>query len=328
LQLRVSPTTDWKHLPAPYKKQFLATFGEKKYETDFRCVAVAHVNRNVESIGPNNPYGFHGGFRRLDKPDAVRQLCDKLIPGLKEANGQGIIFWGQGGQSPRGAMYRTDFDVLPPEVRENWNILRGRFEQANLRIGVTTRPGQLTVRKNWEKDRVLALSPDEPSQLRMLWQRFGNMIERGCTMFYLDSFGAQYDHVRIMRHLRERMGPEVMTFAEHACDVMAVYSAFYSETDFWAKGSAKWAKEDQWRPRTGLPFQRIVDWLVGPVPVITRAYDIHGDIPEGFVPSTEFFYRHGMSPMIEDYKLPKRAPKIRRIQARYVSEAGKLRNAE
>lgn len=120
MKMRVSARTGWQHLLAPYKDHFAATFGAVRYAANARLVAVAHVNRNVESITPDNPYGFHGGFRRLDLPEGAGAVCDLLIPALKEANGQGLIFWGQGGENPRGAMYRPDFDILPPEVEKNW----------------------------------------------------------------------------------------------------------------------------------------------------------------------------------------------------------------
>jgi hypothetical protein len=325
MKLRVGPNTDWRHLLQPYKEQFLDAFGEKTYRTDFRCVAVAHVNRNQEAIGPNNPYGFHGGFRRLDKADEVKNLCDLIIPGLKKANGHGLIIWGQGGQEPRGQMYRADFDILPPEVEANWPMLAGRFRDAGLNLGVCTRPRHMHIRLDWEKDGTININPDDPQHLRLLGDRFQRMIEKGCTLFYLDSFGSSYDDVKTMRYLRERMGPEIQTFAEHACDVIAVYSAFYSETDFWAKGSADWATDDQWRPRTSLEFQEIVNWMLGPVPVISRGYDIHGKMPEGFESSHAFFYRHHMSPMIADYRLADMAEGVRRLQDKYVDDDGKLK---
>ncbi len=326
LVLRVSPDTDWRHLLTPYKTLFRQNHGEQRYVTDFRSVAVAHLNRNRESIGPDNPYGFHGGFRRLDQPEQVAALCDLMIPGLKAANGHGLILWGQGGQEPRGQMYRADFDILPPEVATNWPALAARFREAGLRLGVTTRPRHLHLRQDWERDLTVDINADDPRHLDVLWQRFKNMIDRGCTLFYLDSFGSSFDDVTVMRFLREKMGPEIQTYAEHACDVMAVYSAFYSETDFWAKGHKAWVTEDQWVPRIGLDFLKVVNWLTGPVPVISRAYDIHGALPKDFESSPAFFYRHGLSPMIHDSGLNADAAAwYRKLQEPYVNEDGSLK---
>ncbi len=320
--LRVSPNREWTHLLQPYKEQFLANFGPRQYTTDFRCVAVAHVNRNAEAIGPGNPYGFHGGFRRLDLTNGVAEFCDTLIPGLREANGQGVIIWGQGGQEPRGEMYRSDFDVLPPEVETNWPTLSARFREAGLELGVTTRPRDLHARADWRRDLTIDINPDDSAHMTMLWNRFHHMIEKGCTLYYLDSFGSSFEDVKTMRFLRGKMGPKIKTYTEHACDVMAVYSAFYSETDFYAKGSADWATEDGYHLRTGLQFMRIVNWMLGRVPVITRVYDVHGKIPEGFETATDFFYRNGLSPMISDYKLGELAPTIRAVQDAYLDAAG------
>ncbi len=325
MALRVSPNTDWRHLLTPYKTLFRATYSDPRYRRDFRSVAVAHLNRNRESIGPNNPYGFHGGFRRLDLPEQVAALCDLVIPGLKTANGHGLILWGHGGQEPRGQMYRADFDVLPPAVATNWPALAARFREAGLGLGVTTRPRHIHLRQDWESDLTVDINAGDPRHLEMLWQRFRNMIDRGCTLFYLDSFGSSFDDVTIMRFLRERMGPGIQTYAEHACDVMAVYSAFYSETDFWAKGSSDGVSEDQWRPRIGLDFLKVVNWLTGPVPVISRAYDIHGVKPEDFESSPVFFYRHGLSPMIHDSELGLRAEWYRQQQTPYVHDDGSLK---
>ncbi len=327
IKLRVSPNTAWQHLLAPYKEHFLATYGPRRYRADdHRLVAVAHVNRNRESITAENPYGFHGGFRRLDLSEGVEELCDLLIPALKKANGQGVIFWGQGGEHPRGAMYRPDFDVLPPEVEANWKTLAARFRQAGLKLGVCTRPRHMAVQLDWNTDGTIDINPDDPQHLAILWGRYRRMIDRGATMFYLDSFGSSLEDVKTMRYLREKMGPDVQTYAEHACDAILPYSGLYTETDFWAKGSAEWCQEDQYRPRTGLRFQEIGRWLVGDVPCITRRYDVHGNVPEGFEQPERFFLRKRMTPMVADYLLPQQAEDLGKLQAEYLQDNGQWRN--
>ncbi|MCM8757134.1 MAG: hypothetical protein NC823_01475, partial [Candidatus Omnitrophica bacterium] len=207
--LRVSSNRNWQHLLTPYRDYFQEVLGPVRYRADYRLLTVAHVNRNVESIGPDNPYGFHGGFRRLDLESGVKSFCDTLIPALKTANGQGVIIWGQSGTDPRGAMYRPDFDVLPPEVESNWSIIHQRFKEAGLRHGVCTRPGEMAIRINWKKDGTVRINPDDIQQLEILWARFKKMIDLGCSLFYLDSFGAKWEDVKIMRFLRERMGAEI-----------------------------------------------------------------------------------------------------------------------
>ncbi len=322
-RLRVSASQDWKHLLAPYKEHFLATFGEPRYERDYRLAAVMHANRNLEAIGPANPYGFHGGGRRLDTDEGVAALQDMLLEPLRAANGKGVILWGQTGQEPRGGMYRADFDVIPPEVEARWPAWAKRFREAGLEVGVTTRPRHLHVRKDWTRDMTIDINPDDPRHLEMLWARFKRMIDLGCTMFYLDSFGGSFDDVKTMRHLREKMGPGIATYAEHQNDAMAAYSAFYCETDFWAAGTKKGLDEPAYLPRAGLTFMEVVNWMLGPVPTITRLYDKHGEIPEGFESSNTFFYRHRMTPMIADYRLKDLAAELRALQDRFLPGDGR-----
>lgn len=130
---------------------------------------------------------------------------------------------------------------------------------AGLKLGVCTRPGDMAVRRNWKSDQVIRINPDDPGHRAMLWQRFKNMIDKGCTLFYLDSFGWQFEHVKLMQFLREKMGPEVLTFAEHQCDAILPYSGGYSEATFSAgkqrqpAGYHVWAGDRHWE---------IYRWLV------------------------------------------------------------------
>jgi hypothetical protein len=307
MQMRISRNLDWKHLLQPYKDHFRKTFGDIRYHhDDNRLVAVEHMNASTKFINEKNPYGFHGGLRRLDLEDGVKKFCE-YIPSLKKFDAQGVILWGQYGSDPRGAMYRSDFDVMPPEVEENYKVLAAKLREAGLGIGVCTRPSQMAVRKDWTTDAVLDINADDPRHLEiMVWNRFKKMIDMGSNMFYLDSFGARFEHIKIMRYLREKMGPEIKTYAEHACDIMAVYSGFYCETDFWAKGSAKWCDKDQYKPRTTLEFLEKANWLLDAyVPVISRGpYDTHGEIPKDFPTISQFFYSHHMTPMVNVWRVP------------------------
>ena len=77
---------------------------------------------------------------------------------------------------------------------------------ADQRLGVTARPADLALRLDWKQDQVIPINADDPAHREMLWRRFQRMIDRGGTLFYLDSFGADLEHVKLMRFLRERMG--------------------------------------------------------------------------------------------------------------------------
>ena len=261
LRIRVSPNRDWQHLLAPYREHFRATFGPVGYEADYRWIASDYMNHSQQAVSPTNPYGFHGGSRRLDLAEGVDAFCNTVIPALKSGGGQGVILWGQGGDDPRGAMYRPDFDILPPEVERNWPLLAKRFREAGLRLGVTTRPADLALRLDWKQDQVIPINADDPAHREMLWRRFQRMIDRGCTLFYLDSFGADLEHVKLMRFLRERMGRKILTFSEHQCDAILPYSGGYSETTFHADGPGG----PEYRLWSGVENWRIYQWLA-PVP--------------------------------------------------------------
>ena len=111
----------------------------------------------------------------------------------------------------------------------------------------------------------------------MLLRRFQNMIKRGCTLFYLDSFGADLEHVKLMRFLREKLGPDVLTFAEHQCDAILPYSGGYSETTFMAEPGQQrlTASGPGWR--TG---RSTSGWRPG-AQLVSRLYQVQGKIPAG-----------------------------------------------
>jgi len=134
LRLRVSAKSDWRHLLAPYKAWFAKAHGEVRYKADHRPMLQTCANKAVEYITPQNPYGFHDGARRLDLAEGVAKYCEWLIADMRKARCQGVLFWGQGGENPRGAMYRPDFDILPPEVEAHWPTLVKRFGDAGLRM--------------------------------------------------------------------------------------------------------------------------------------------------------------------------------------------------
>ena len=67
----------------------------------------------------------------------------------------------------------------------------------------------MALRLDWKQDQVIPINADDPAHREMLWRRFQKMIDRGCTLFYLDSFGADLEHVKLMRFLRERMGRKI-----------------------------------------------------------------------------------------------------------------------
>jgi len=324
MKLRVSPNRDWRHLLAPYREHFTRTFGPVQYQADYRWIATDYVNKSQQAISETNPYGFHGGFRRIDTPEGVEQFCDAVVPVLREQGGQGVILWGQGGDDPRGAMYRPDFDVLPPEVEALWPRLARRFHEAGMRPGVCTRPRHIAVRRDWRQDRIIDINPDDPGHRQMLWDRFQTMIERGCTLFYLDSFGASFEDVKLMRHLREKMGPDVLTFAEHQCDAIFPYSGGYSETTL---AAAKDGRDAGYRVWSGVRNWEIYRWLVPGAQLASRLYRIEDNAPQDIEPVDHFFFRNRITPLlpVSDFR---RAPQLGQVQPEFVDGEGRWKRGE
>lgn len=311
LRLRVSPNRDWRHLLAPYREHFRKTFGTLRYEPDSRWIATDYLNHSQRAVSPSNPYGFHGGHRRIDTADGATAFCDRVLPVLREEHGQGIIVWGQGGDDPRGGMYRPDFDVLPPEVEAQWtSIIAPRFREAGVRLGVTTRPHDLAVKLDWRKDQIIRLNPEDPGHREMLWRRFDRMMRRGCTLFYLDSFGSSLEDVKLMRWLRERLGPDIRTYAEHQCDAIVPFSGGYSETTLHAEDVDKpphyrlWSGEREWE---------IYRWLCPGAEIATRLHGVRGEPPASTEPVDRWCVRRGLIPLVpvNDFD---RAPGLRALQ--------------
>lgn len=321
LRMRFSTRREWQHLMEPYREHFRATFGPCRYRPDYRWIASDYMNHSQQVVGPDNPYGFHGGFRRIDRREGVEAFCQTVIPALKSAGGQGVILWGQGGDDPRGAMYRPDFDVLPPEVEQLWPELARKFQEAGLKLGVCTRPADIAVRRDWRGDQIIQINADDPGHRDMLYRRFKTMIDRGCTLFYLDSFGSDLEHVKLMRDLRERIGPDVLTFAEHQCDAIFPYSGGYSETTFTAAKDGQPAGYHVW---SGLGAWEIYRWLVPEAQLVARLYRVEGAIPEDFEPAEQFFYRNRITPL-EPVSAFERAARLREIQPRYLAPDGTWR---
>jgi hypothetical protein len=221
--------------------------------------------------------------------------------------------WGQGGDDPRGGMYRPDFDVLPPEVEAQWtNVIAPRFQAAGVRLGVATRPRDLAVKLDWYQDQIININPDDPGHREMLWRRFDSMMKKGCTLFYLDSFGDSLEDVKLMRWLREKLGPGVRTYCEHQCDAIVPFSGGYSETTLHAEPQDNpphyrvWSGVDQWE---------VYRWLCPGSELAARFYEKKGEPPATFETPDQFYARNQIIPLVpvNDFF---RAPAIKALQAK------------
>jgi len=216
-------------------------------------------------------------------------------------------------------MYRPDFDILPPEVEARWGGIAKQFKQAGLKLGVCTRPRHIAVRSTWKKDRIIDINADDPGHQAMLWKRFENMIEKGCGLFYLDSFGSSFEDVKLMRYLRGKLGADILTFAEHQCDAIMVYSGGYSETSF-SKGD-KNGPQPHYRLWSGVKNWRIFEFLAPGSQMASRLYQGQKDIPEGFESADDFFYSNRITPLLPT-GTDQRLKRIRARQAGRLTKSG------
>ena len=316
--LRVSTSADWKHLLAPYKAYLRRALGPVRYNPDCRPVIQCCVNKAAKYITPDNPYGYHDGLNRLDTAAGVKQFCDALIPLLKRINGQGVLIWGQQGSEVRGCEYRPDFDVLPPETEANWKTLQARFAEARLHLGVCTRPDSIAVRATWTHDGLVELDPDRPGHLNMLWRRFEKMIAKGCTLFYMDCFGMRGDDWRTMRFLREKMGPDVQTFAEWHHDAILPFTGLYTEATY--RPAAEGKPEGYDIAWLGARRWEIVRWLMDDrIAVVARPRIKDEEAGKAY----DCFLRNHLTPMEQLWPLRQRLDLLAKLLPLYLDEKGR-----
>lgn len=316
LRMRVSPNADWKHLLEPWKQQLRSARGEIRYKADHRPMVQTCANKSVQYITPQNPYGFHDGARRLDLAEGVAKYCEWLIADMRTARCQGVLFWGQGGEDPRGAMYRPDFDILPPEVEANWPTLVKRFGAAGLRIGACARPGEIAYRIDRTRDGTVRINPDDPAHLKMMIRRFKRMTALGCTAFYLDTFGADLADVKAMRAYREAIGPGIQTYVEHACDAILPHSGLYTELHFDKKTKQyglAWMSVETWEQ---------LRWLVPGVQCVVKSRVNLNDLPDGVERPLPFLFRHRMTPLVDDWLLRRDADELEALTAKHLDAKG------
>jgi hypothetical protein len=324
LTLRISTNTGWKHLIAPYKALFERQNGGKlAYDrADARPLIMSVVNSAVGYINENNRYGLHSG-RRIDSAQGVEEFANGLITGGKRAEAQGVILWGQGGSDPRGAMYRPDFDVVPPEMEANLPKLAERLKAAGMTMGLTARPAEVVQRANFTSDLTTWLAPT-PSNLQVLGNRFKKTMEWGTRTYYLDTFGNRIDDVAIMRSLRTVIGRDVQTYCEHGSDVILPYSGLYTEL--------AWDASQKQYTFAFLAVEHMLffRWLCPEVPIAARLhFEKFWEAPApGELPPVEFLLKHKISPLLADYQLvhhPEECARVGELVRRALDESGHWR---
>lgn len=315
LKMRFSRNTGWKHLLQPYKEHFLATFGPLHYKTDHRMFTQGALS-DASWRTPGNPYGFQYS-RRVDLPNGARAYASEQVRKLRAANGQGTLLWAYQGNEPRGSLYRTDFDVYPPSIGMNVPIMRSIYDKAGMHLGLTSRPGQFTYRKLYASDDVLSINGDDPTHLDSYVKRFRNALARGCTAFYLDSFGDSLDHVKAMKRYREMLGPNVHTFAEMHCDAVLPYSGIYTEATFNKDADPEHAYNIAWLDNT---FFEVTRWMLGDMDSVVPVRDPG---PGGAEYAYRWLYSHHLTPMCQDWDFGMEEDNLGKLQAQYIEQDGK-----
>jgi hypothetical protein len=129
------------------------------------------------------------------------------------------------------------------------------------------------------------------------------VIDQGFTAFYLDTFGNTLDDVKIMRFLREKLGPDIQTFAEHDCDVILLDTGLYENVRFDKRTR---------RYRVSGPSE-IYRWLVPDIATTTAVRVPDRELPEGFESPRAHLFRRRSTPLLADYLVAKHAPEVRAL---------------
>ena len=155
----------------------------------------------------------------------------------------------------------------------------------------------------------------DDAYLRQLSQG-GGEIENLNVLFYLDSFGSSIEDVRLMQFLREKLGPDVLTFSEHQFDALMPFSGGYSETTFDATPPpghyALWSDVRIWE---------IYQYLSPGAQMISRLFETKGKLSADTEPVDRWFLRNQISPLLP-IGTPGRFGDIREMQDQFLTSPG------
>ncbi|MFP4028979.1 MAG: hypothetical protein ACLFWL_14405 [Candidatus Brocadiia bacterium] len=340
LKLRLSTNRNWKHLMEPYREYFDALHSTKPhYNVDHRLATQQMISTPG---GPwrsdTNPLAYHR-HGRIDTPEGARRWAERTVAIMNKANGTGPIVWGQCGYQPRGMLFRSDFDLLPRCVAENWEIIDKIFKQAGRQYGVTVgRAGVMNYRWRWETDNILVLDPENLQHLKSMERRYRRMMDRGVTMFYLDAFGRRLRSVKAMRYYRHHvLSPDILTYCEHPCDAILPYSGVRSGVRhsgrkglhimwgldrFWYImnwvmedfGSQNYAHLKSWPPTVK---KKVGEKFGNPVYERVRALNKEQEY--------RWMFRHRMGVLEASHKVSSYAEMYRKVQDEFMTPDGKWR---
>jgi len=255
----------------------------------------------------------------IDHPSGAQGLCDLVIPRLKEANGQGAILWGHGTVQGIDNFGLCEFNILHPNVEKNWKRVNDQFSKARLKLGVATNPNKISLRESWTERDFISINPHDAAHRQLVWSRYEQMINRGCGMFYLDEFGNSLEDVILMRFLREKMGPNIQTFASVPSDAMLVYSGGHSNAVLKTTSSA--GLERGYRMQLGEKNWEVLRWLVPGCQLAGQLTDVQGNLNDALETPERFMFSRGALPFVatSDFN---RVSGLNQIQQQFVNDQG------
>ncbi|HSV13085.1 MAG TPA: hypothetical protein VLI90_02415, partial [Tepidisphaeraceae bacterium] len=290
VSLRISADTSMRHLLAPYKAAFDQHFPSLRYHPDPRPVA------QFAAVAPQlitfeNPLGFNGAWRRFDTAIGTARFVDWMVPRLLRANAAGCIFWTLGGYNPRGAMYRPDFDELPPAVMANVPALTRGFKSRGLRVGLCARPADIVRPHDATTDELYRISMDHPAEVEMVLNRFRHAMAMGFDVFYCDTFAMNDQDLKLLQKIRDVVGPDVLLYTELGFDLTLPLAGRYCE---WHENEVAGLSREEYEAMRYLCPDST--WLAK-----SRTKEV---VPAAYA-------KWGLVPLVEDFQTPMLPPATR-----------------
>ena len=192
-------------------------------------------------VKPDNPHGYNGDERRIDRPEGVAKFLHWIAEPLAAAHGQGCIFWAPGGVEK--IMYPPDFDTNLARIADTWPTLAAGFHARGLRVGICARAAETLDRADPEHPVPRLIDPDDSQQVKTLLDRFRNAARMGVDAYYLDTFGGDWSSTRLLPAIRETVGPGVPIYTEYCTDATLPYADRYCE--YKGGDGVSWDSPDQ-----------------------------------------------------------------------------------
>ena len=226
LVMRVTNDLSQEGLHGGYKKFLTEKYPRPLHATDPRPAAqFASVDQFF--VKPDNPHGYNGDSRRIDRPEGVEAFLHMVADPLQAAHALGCIFWAPGGVDP--VMYPPDFDTNLARISDTWPALVKGFHDRGLRVGLCARAAENVDRSQPAHPVVTPIDPDNAAQVGTLLGRFRNAARMGVDAYYLDTFGHDWASTRLLPAIRETVGPDVPVYTEYCSDATLPYADRYCE---------------------------------------------------------------------------------------------------